>query len=701
MDLPFFPLPASPFLAWALAATLVAGLACLSALSLLRRRVAIMRQANELTQNLETLNDRLWTLADSEERYRSLIEAQGDLIVRRDEGRIVYANAGYAALLGLDDDAVIGSTLLPRQIAVRPAALTTDGARVFDECVAAPDGERWISWVETVVPVALGKTVLQRVGRDISARIASEQELVEARARAESASEAKSRFLATVSHEFRTPLNGILGMADLLNDTRLDPEQTTYVRALRTSGEALLGLVDDILDFAKVEAGKLELASIRFDPGQLVETVSELMAPRAQAKGIEIATVLAPDLPTWLIGDPDRVRQILLNLVGNAIKFTERGGVGIRIARDGEAIAITVSDTGPGIPETRLKAIFEEFEQAETSATRRHDGTGLGLTIVRRLARLMGGEVEVESRLGEGACFRVRLPLPAAPDSAAPALPEWSGRRVLIVSAAAFGARYLAEMIEAAGGGAMLAADPDAALAMLEAGERFDAALIDQALGGMEARALAQAARQAGVAECLVVLSPFERRQFGSPRAAGFTGFLVKPVRARSLYERLSPSPPRGAEEAPSASWTAPAAPDAPRLNVLVAEDNEINALLATRTLERLGCAATWARDGREAVALVEGGLTGKVPAFDLVLLDIRMPELDGLSAARAVRALEAGAGSAPVPLLAVSANVASEDRRAALAAGMDDCLAKPLDRDALRRWVDRTANGRAQALAG
>lgn len=698
--------PASTLsLLWAGLASAAAVLAGIAALLLLRARNRVLEQAAELTLDLDTLNDRLWALADSEERYRSLIEAQGDLIVRRNEGRIVYANAAYAALIGASEDEIVGSRTDPRLLASRPAQALEDGSRVFDECIALPEGgERWISWVETVVPVALGKTVLQRVGRDISARIAGEQALMEARSRAEGASEAKSRFLATVSHEFRTPLNGILGMADLLGDTRLDPEQTTYVRALRTSGEALLSLVDEILDFAKVEAGKLELIEERFELGLLIETMSELMAPRAQAKGIEIASFLAPDLPSHLIGDRDRLRQILLNLVGNAVKFTERGGVGIRVEPSDKGVAISVADTGPGIPEGRLQAIFEEFEQADHSAARRHDGTGLGLAIVRRLAALMGGEVTVESPPGVGATFRIELPLLAAPDSEpAAAPPDWRGKRVLLVSDAPFGARYLAETVGNAGAAITLAGDHDAARTALAGGQHYDAALIDLDIGAEAARALAGAARAAGVGDCLVMLSPFARRQFGSPLAAGFTGFLVKPVRARSLYERLSPALPaaRPATAAPAPSAAAAAGDAPPRLSVLVAEDNEINALLATRTLERLGCAATWARDGREAVALAEAGLTGRGPTFDLILLDIRMPELDGLAAARLLRAAEARLGRAfRLPIVAVTANVADGDRRAALAAGMDDCLAKPLEREALRGWIDRIMGSPAQALS-
>ncbi len=678
---------------WAAVSLLVLALfATVAAVLLLRQRERIVQQAAELASDVEALNDRLWVLADSEEHYRSLIEAQGDLIVRRDGARIVYANGAYAALLGLDEAQVVGSLAQPQLIACRPALALEGGARVFDECLATPQGERWVSWVETVVPVALGQTVLQRVGRDITARIAAEQELVEARARAESANEAKSRFLATVSHEFRTPLNGILGMADLLGDTGLDPEQATYVRALRTSGEALLGLVDDILDFAKVEAGKLELASERFDLGVLVETVSELMAPRAQVEGIELAAHLAPDLPTHLVGDRDRLRQILLNLVGNAIKFTDQGGVGIRIGRDAETVVIEVADTGPGIPEERRQAIFEEFEQADVSPARRHEGTGLGLAIVRRLTGLMGGSVGVEARDGGGSLFRVRLPLPVADDAQPAALPDWRGKRVLVVSGAPFGAGFLRETILAAGGDALVASDAAEARALLRGTAGCDAALIDQEIGRAEAISLAAEARRAGVGDCLIMLSPLERRQFGSPREAGFTGFLVKPVRARSLYQRLSPRPVLLAASAELAS-APPQSPARPRLTVLVAEDNEINALLATRTLERFGCAAVWAPDGPRALAAIEAGFAGDGPSFDLVLLDIRMPGMDGLAVARAVRETETQSlGRAPLPLVAVSANVAEGDRAAALAAGMDDCLAKPLERAALQRWLDRVA---------
>jgi PAS domain S-box-containing protein len=666
---------------------------------LLRRLARARRRIAALLQETEALNDRLWSLADSEQRYRSLVEGQGDFIVRRDGARIVYANAAYAALYGASEADLVGSEAQLPQLAARALRPLDDGARSFDECLATHEGERWVSWIETVVPGPGGRSLIQRVGRDISARIADEDALVEARARAEAASEAKSRFLATVSHEFRTPLNGILGMSDLLADTGLDAEQSTYVQALRISGEALLALVDDILDFAKVEAGRLELVEEPFDIVQLVETVSELMAPRAQAKGIELAAYIAPELPAQLVGDRDRLRQILLNLVGNAVKFTDAGGVGLSVRRVRNTVEIVVADTGPGIPSDRLEVIFGEFEQLEHESGARHPGTGLGLAIVRRLVGLMGGEVRAESRIGEGASFRVTLPLVAAPGAEAVPIPQWPGQHVLLASPAPFAARFLWESIRATGAAVSVAATAEAAGAILAGDSPVTAVLVDHALGDATAKELAGTVRAAGIHDCLILLSSLARRQFGPPQAAGFSGFLIKPVRARSLYERLGVRFPQPLPVVAKAR--AARAPRRRPLNILVAEDNEINALLLTRTLERLGSSVIWVRDGREALQRIEASLTGAAAPLDLALLDIRMPVMTGLDCARAVRAQEAALARKPrLPLVAVTANVSVADREAALGAGMDDCLAKPLERTALLRWLDHLGDKASRTLS-
>jgi signal transduction histidine kinase/CheY-like chemotaxis protein len=686
----------SPLILLAGVAVAIAIACATIAFRLLRERREVTQQARALTADVEKLSDRLWELADSEERYRSLIEAQGDLIVRRSEGRIIYANTAYAALIGKSEAEAVGSVEQPRVRIARPVQALPGGARVVDECIETQEGERWLSWVETIVPVAAGQTVLQRVGREISGRIAAETALEEARSRAEEASAAKSRFLATVSHEFRTPLNGILGMADLLGDTRLDPEQNTYVKALRSSGEALLGLVDDILDFAKVEAGKLELTQAPFDPVGLIEDVTELMAPRAQAKGIEISALLGPDLPGKLVGDAERLRQILLNLVGNAVKFTQEGGVGIEADSTAGEFVVAIADTGPGIPAERLATIFEEFEQGGMSGHRDQAGTGLGLAIARRLARAMGGEIEASNRDGGGALFRLSLPLRAdAGASASPAAPGWQGRRILVASSAPFSATHIVACLERRGAKVLRVGDHAQALAELAGEPRLSAVLVDRNLPGGAVEALASAARRAGVADIVIMLAPAERRNFGSPYAAGFSGFLVKPVRARSLQVRLDPVE-RSQEVvmAPPAA-DASAQPPAAGLRVLVAEDNEINALLLTRTLERFGCSAIWARDGGEAVRLIEEARSGKAKGFDLALLDVRMPVLDGLAVARRIRTAEKASGSSRMPIVAVTANTAEEDRREALAAGMDDCLAKPLSREQLRGWIDRVSQVR------
>jgi signal transduction histidine kinase/DNA-binding response OmpR family regulator len=651
-----------------------------------RAHEALALEFDALTAEQERLNDRLFELSESAERHRSLIEAQGDVIVRLGpSGDVLYANAAYGALIGQDVDLWPIPPLAVLETS--PVSLRPEGARQFEERIAAADGERWLSWIETPVMEGDGRAAIQRVGRDVTASVQARRELEEARARAESANAAKSRFLATVSHEFRTPLNGIIGMSDLLADTRLDPEQRTYVRALKSSGQALLSLIEEILDFSRIEAGKTTLTEEPFDLVALVEGVVELLAPKAHDKGLALATEATPDLPSLVVGDAERIRQILINLVGNAVKFTAEGGVVVRVSHGDGVARIAVRDTGPGIAPDRVKAIFNEFEQGDDAVARQHGGTGLGLAIVKRLLPLMQGEIEVTSTPDVGSCFSVILPLPLSPE----AQPLWRGRhdglQVMLLSRAAVERASLAAMVEATGADVRcLTDDEDARAALLERSP--DVLMIDLSIGADRARELAILARAAGVRRRIVLLSPFERRGFGPPAAAGFDAFLVKPVRARSLFAHLKDGADRF--EAAGSDGDIPATPEgAERPRVLLAEDNEINALLARRTLEKLGAEPVWARNGREAVELMAAALSGQAPPFSLGVFDVRMPVMDGLAAARLIREEEAALGLMHrLPLIAVTANVAEEDRLAAFAAGFDDCLPKPLVREQLAGWL-------------
>jgi PAS domain S-box-containing protein len=666
---------------------LCAAIGCLFALAWLAARWSGGRRNQG---EVERLHDLVWRTSESEERYRSLVEAQIELVVQRDaEGRITFANHGFAALLGTTPDALLGTTREVEVVERGEMRQRADGARLVDLAILPAGGEpvRWFAFVETVTAGRDGRAEVLRAGRDVTERVESARSLEEARSRAEAASVAKSRFLASVSHEFRTPLNGIMGMADLMLETPLSPEQRTYAEAVKTSGEALLSLIDGILDFSKIEAGRLDLAAEPFDPAALVESVVELLAPRAQDKGLEIAADIEA-LPALLIGDADRVRQILINLAGNAVKFTEAGGVGVTASWDEAGLTVAVHDTGPGIPEERLPVLFQEFEQGDGSASRRHEGTGLGLAITRRLVDRMGGRLDVASRPGEGSCFRVHLPLRSEPGRARPPMPSLAGRRVLVVAAAAFEAPYIARRVGRAGAGAVAVETAAEAIAAMSA-ETFDAVIADRALGDATVRGIAVAAREAGVDRSIVLLSPFDRRDFGSPAAAGFDRYLIKPVRLTSLLARLAePAPPP--TRVPSAQ-EGPLRPSSRRPRVLLAEDNPINALLATKALERLGAVVLWARDGAEAVARLQEAATSPT-RFDLALVDIRMPILDGLEAARQVRAHEETNRLPRLRLVALTANVQAEDQAAALAAGFDGFLSKPLDLKALPPLLEAQA---------
>jgi PAS domain S-box-containing protein len=680
-----------------LAAVAIFALAACAAL--VRDHVRLEKQSKDFETTTERLRDDVWELRDSEERYRSLVEGQGDLIYRRDDQRrLTYVNEAFALVAGRPAETLIGAIY---QLPVRetlPRKAGEGGSEVYDQAVETSAGTRWISWVETPVHTARGGREIQVVGRDVTVRRQTEAELAEARLRAEAANEAKSRFLATVSHEIRTPLNGVLGMADLLLGTRIDLEQSTYVRAVKTSGEALLSIIEEILDFSRIESGRLELAHEPFDLLSLVEGTVELLAPRAQGKDIEIASYIAPDVELRLMGDPARLRQVLNNLAGNAVKFTDTGGVGVRVTAEGDLLRFSVCDTGIGIPANRVGGIFDEFERVEGHSASRHSGTGLGLAISRRLVEGMGGEITVTSEPGLGSVFSFVLPFVKAPDAGQARSIDAgvAGQTALIVSGSPFEAPFLRARLATAGVTTSLILDPDDALESLRKAPP-DLLIVDGGMGEDVARRLANAGLRAGVARRLVLLSPFERRAFGPPTSAGFDGYLVKPVRERALAPRLRAEGP--IHHGPSIALPVAAAGHAsaePGLSVLLAEDNDINALLTTRLLERQGAKVTWAHDGLEAVDRFRAACDGSAPRFDLILMDVRMPGLDGHDATRRIRSIESELNLPPTRIVALSANAFEEDRRLALAAGMDDTVSKPVSEAVLIRTL---GVGEARAL--
>jgi len=527
--------------------------------------------------------------------------------------------------------------------------------------------------------------------------------LIAAREKAEAANRSKSRFLATVSHEFRTPLNGILGLTGLLLETSLTADQETYARGVQSSGEALLALVDDILDFSKIEAGRLDLRPEATDIEALIRDIVELLAARAFAKGIDIAADVATGMPARLVVDASRLRQVLLNLAGNGVKFTDSGGVTIEAAVEPAPpptvrVAFTVSDTGPGVPPEEAERIFGEFEQADSALTRRHGGTGLGLAISRRLVRRMGGDICLAPREGGGSVFRFALDLAVAERAPPPSEPSLAGHRVLIVAPDGAEPPVLARQLGVAGATARVVATVNEAAALAGAATAaslaYDVVLIDRRTTSDAAAALVRLREAAGAAmPAAILIEPGRRSDIEALKAAGFDAYLVRPVRRASLLKIIGEiAGARGGFRADPGDARAPRTPvlrRAPQsLEILLAEDNEINALLVRAVLEQLGHTVTEVRDGAAAVRAA----TGEGKHFAAILMDLHMPGLDGLAAARAIRGHEGAVGGPRSAILALTADVLAETRVEAEAAGIDVVLQKPIAPDRLRRVLAELA---------
>ncbi|MCX7801038.1 MAG: PAS domain S-box protein [Fimbriimonadales bacterium] len=678
----------------------------------------VVRALRPMVVHGVTLDTTEITSAQEQNRMlANVIEATPDLVIIADASLVpFYANPAATAMLGLSSVEELCSRPLPAiasddwrpmfrrciESAIENGSWMGEGTfagaqgrelRVHLSIVAHKDedgGVRFVSAVaRDITQLKETEEALSWANRELEDALRQAQDLA---VESEAANRAKSEFLANMSHEIRTPLNGVIGMTDLLLETKLDPEQHEFALAIRNSSELLLEVINDILDFSKIEAGKMTIESIPLDLRSLLEEVADLVAVRAQEKGLEVLCRYDPNLPDWVEGDPVRLKQVLTNLMGNAVKFTEKGEVMVeattgRFLTGEPVLRLKVADTGIGIPPEKVEQIFESFTQADGSTTRRHGGTGLGLSICRRLVTLMGGRIHVETTVGQGSTFIVDLPFrPVDAPMAEPSHDALAGMRVLVVDDHEANRKIVLEHLQAAGCWVEQAASASEALERARqaaSGMPLDAVVTDIHMPDADGIELAIRLRSSAWwgDKPILALSSVDGRL--SERASKgrdlFHAWLTKPVRRSSLLRALAEA--FGASRRGPSNQSAAAPSEGALLGrrVLVAEDNEVNRRVAERMLKRLGIEVDCVPNGKEAVrAAMEGG-------YDLVLMDCQMPEMDGYEATEEIRRREAETGR-HLPIVALTANAMQQDIERCMASGMDDYVPKPVTLEALKR---------------